>query len=191
MSPELILNIILGGMIFFAIIGFSYVYYDLKCGVPTYPTTRSVRRAMIALLQEDAAKRDPAQPYRILDLGSGSGQLSWHIARAMPQAQVVGVEISFVPWLRSVIRQKLFGPPNLSYQRVDFWSHDCSQYQAVVTYLLSVIMERVGQKLRAELPSGAFIVANRFPILGGWQSYETRVVQQGLLKANLLLYRQA
>jgi SAM-dependent methyltransferase len=166
----------------------SYDYYERKTGVPTFPTLPAVRKKMIELLQKDAEAR-PAHPYTVLDLGSGSGQLLAKIARAMPQARFIGIELSFIPWLRSVVRQRLFGPKNIEYKRLDFYGYDCSVADAVVTYLPGKVMERVGAKLRKELKPGTLIVTNGFALRADWQPIEAMTVGT-LIKLKVFVYRQ-
>ncbi|MEJ0063075.1 MAG: class I SAM-dependent methyltransferase [Alphaproteobacteria bacterium] len=174
-------------IILFTLVCLSYFYYERKTGVPTFPTMPAMRNKVIEVLRKEMAAR-PGQPFTVIDLGSGSGQATWHIAKALPEAQIIGIELSFVPWLRSVIRQKLFGPANLEYKRVDFLTYDISQVDAVFMYLVGKIMERVSAKLRAELKPGALAISNKFP-LPGWEPYDT-AVPQTLYKTVMLLYRQ-
>ncbi len=159
------------------VIGASYFYFTLKTGVPTFPTMPGPRRKMIEVIQADmqekgVANLDPALPYTIVDLGSGSGQLSWHIAKALPQARVIGIELSPIPWLRSVLHQKLFGPANLTYLRRDFWSYDLGGADVVVTYLMEQLMERVKAKLQEDLKPGAMVISNKFTY-NGWDPAAT------------------
>ncbi len=165
----------------------SCEYYTWKTGVPTVASFPSARRQIIEILQKDFAAHTGGA-YNIIDLGSGSGELCWHIARALPRARVIGVELSFVPWLRAVINQRLLGPRNLEYRRADFWSYDCSHADVIVTYLTENIIERVGEKLRRELKPGAMIAANDTPLRGDWRSIET--VPTGFLKMQIFIYRQ-
>ena len=174
-------------VVFFILFGF-YEYYERKTGVPVFPTMPAVRKKIISLLQEDCAAR-PSLPSVIYDLGSGSGQLTWRIARALPQSRVVGIELSYIPWLRSVLRQRLFGPKNLSYKRLDFWPCDISDASAIVTYLPGKIMERVGEKLRKELKTGTLVIANGFALRAGWEPQETFVVRVPF-KMKVFVYRQ-
>ncbi len=166
----------------------SYEYFETKTGVATFPTMPAVRKKIIELLQQDA-KKSSSSPYVILDLGSGSGQMTSRIARAMPEAQVIGIEIAFIPWLRSVLRQRLFGPKNLTYKRLDFWTHDTSAASAVVTYLPGKIMERVGEKLRKELKPSTLVIANTFNLRADWEPIET-ITLYAPFKTNLFVYRQ-
>ncbi|MDD3287776.1 MAG: class I SAM-dependent methyltransferase [Alphaproteobacteria bacterium] len=166
-------------LISFFIVVASYDYFEFKTGVPTFPTmpaVPAVRRRMIEILKNDMETRK-IKSHSIIDLGSGSGQLLWHIAKAMPKVRVVGVELSYIPWLRSVMRQRLFGPANLRYERLDFWPYDVSGFDAVITYLPGKIMERVGEKLNKELKPGTMVIANGFPLQAGWQPYETMTVR--------------
>ncbi len=171
------------------ITGISYAYYDFRYGAPTYPTNAAVRQRIIEILRADWQSRGSGA-YHVLDLGSGSGQLTWYIARAMPEVQVTGIEISPIPWLRSVVRQKLFGPPNLRYLRCDFWGYDCRQHQAVITYLLGPLMPRVSQKLWDELPAEALVISNRFPLQEPPWPLAVSVDVPFLFKSTLHLYRK-
>lgn len=181
--------LLLAFLIIFVPVWLSYEYFQLKTGVPTFPTMPSMRKKIIEVLKMDFDARPENRPYRIIDLGSGSGQLSWRIAKLMPEAEIIGIEISFIPWLRSVLRQRLFGPKNLSYQRIDFWPYDISSAHAVITYLPGTIMERVGIKLQKELKPGTLVLAATFALKAGWEPYETFDIRVPM-KVKLSLYRQ-
>jgi len=168
----------------------SHEYYNFKTGVPTIASFPSARRKIIEILQKDfAARAASGQPYTIIDLGSGSGQLAWRIARALPDARVIGVEISTIPWLHSVVRQRILGPKNLDYKRADFWTFSCAEADAVVTYLTENIIERVSEKLRRELKPGALVAANDVALRGDWKPVDS--VATGLLKMQIFVYRQS
>ncbi len=181
----MIINIIFALILIIAI---CCEYYAFKTGVPTVASFPSARRKIIEILQNDAAARPDARPYIIIDLGSGGGQLSWHIARNLPYAQVVGVELSFIPWFRSVVRQRLFGPANLNYKRSNFWPYDCSKADAVVLFLKGNVMDRVSEKLHEELKSGSLIVSNDYTLRGDWQPIATQPA--GFFDSKIYVYRQ-
>jgi trans-aconitate methyltransferase len=177
-------------LLFFVLtIALSYEYFERKTGVAVFPTMPRVGRKIIEILKRDAQSRT-GKPYAILDLGSGSGQLAWKIARAMPQAHITGLELAYLPWLRSVVRRRLFGPSNLTYKRLDFWPYDTSSADAVVTYLPGRIMDRVGEKLRKELKPGTLVIANTFPLRADWVADETLSLRAPF-KTNVFVYRQA
>ena len=73
----------------------------------THPNPRI--EAAIATLGEWA----PANPKRILEIGCGIGATSWRMARAWPQAQVTGADISPTS---IEVANTCFKRPNLSYR---------------------------------------------------------------------------
>jgi ribosomal protein L11 methylase PrmA len=69
----------------------SIIWFSLATGIGPVPSTRRARQAMLAVVQ--AA---PAGP--VMDLGSGWGTLAIAAARRFPEREVVGYELSWVPW---------------------------------------------------------------------------------------------
>ena len=185
-------------MVLWCVIGFILVliasceFYALKTGVPTVTSNPSARRKMIELLKAEAGLRTRERPFTILDLGSGTGKLTLEIGRALPSARVVGLEISLVPYLLSLLRQRIWGlfwgGKNVAYKRVDFWPYDLSGVDAVVIFINGSIRERMAAKLKADLPSGALIISNEM-YLPGWGPLATHAV--GFLKLKVVVYRQA
>ena len=77
-----------------------------KLGDFTHPNPRL--EAAVALIGEWA----PPQPRRILEIGCGIGATSWRMARAWPEAEVVGADISE----QSIaVARTCFERPNLRY----------------------------------------------------------------------------
>ncbi len=171
-------------IIFLAIL--SPEYFAWRTGVPTVASFRPARKKIIEILQKHFGSADTSPT--IIDLGSGNGQLTRQIALTLPKANVIGIEISFMPWLISKLRQLFFGPRNLHYQRVDFWSYDCGKVDAVVLFLTDNVLDRISQKLAKELKTGALVVSNECPLTGDWQPIET--VDTGLFKCQIFVYQQ-
>lgn len=145
----------------------SCEYYKLKTGVPTVVSFPSAQKKIVDILK--AKIPNNSSSYRIVDLGSGGGQLCRRIASAYPKAEVLGIEISFLPWLRSFLVQKLMGPANLQYKRIDFWHFDCSNIDVVVLFLTGNILDRMGKKLHQELKPGTYVIANDERLGDGWE----------------------
>ncbi len=162
--------------------------YTFKTGVPTMASTRATSRKIVDILIAEAAKRPSSETIKVLDLGSGNGRLVRAIAKALPQAYVMGIELSPIPWARAVIQQKLFPLKNVVYERKDFWSFDASPFDAVVLYLSGNVFERMGRKLENELKLGAIVIGNEtfLPALG--EPSETH--EAGFLKVKITVYRR-
>jgi len=170
-------------------LGYELIFRRMK--VPTYATGFYERRKIAELLRTDARGRDN---YNIIDLGSGRGELTRTIARALPQAQVAGVEISPLPYAISVFMAYFFGLKNIHYQHGDLMVVDCSAIDAVVMYLSDELTQKAGIKLRRELKPGAIVIANDFPLqkgnLGDWQP-ENVLRFHTPFEAVIYVYRQS
>lgn len=162
-------------------------YYAFKVGIPTVTSYPSVRRKMIELLQKEVEQYRGVGPFTIYDLGSGTGKLALEIATALPSTRVVGVELSIVPYVIAQFRRFVRRVPNLVFKRVNFWSYDVSDAQAVTLYINARTRERMAQKLMAELPSGVLVLMNETH-LPDWEPLTTYSV--GLLKVKVVVYRK-
>jgi len=103
-------------------------------------------------------------PRTFLDLGCGTGTVLLPVARRFPQADCVGIECAPAPYLISRLRS--LTQANVRILREDFWASDWSAYEVVYAFLSPVPMPQVWQKALQELPSGALLISNTFPIPG-------------------------
>lgn len=167
------------------------VIYELnfnRSQVPTLVSGFFERQKIIEVLKKDAGTR--AAPYTVVDLGSGRGELTRGIARALPQAQVLGLEWAYFPALQSRFFQRLFGLKNLEYRQGDFMAYNCSGAGVVVIYLNPKMAREVGEKLRRELKPGALVVSNTFPLGGAWQPAEA-ITLHTPFRVEVFVYYQA
>ncbi len=140
--------------------------------VPTLATGFVGRAKMIEILKAAAALHTGKRPFTIMDFGSGRGELTRAIARALPHADVRGVELAPIPFWQSVWMQRLFGPPNLSYRRADFFTIPCADLDAAVFYLSGTFALRVGEKLFQEMKPGGLVASHTFPLQDFWGAGE-------------------
>lgn len=132
-----------------------FFWSTFRTQVPLYLTNRATVAAIAKLVPED-------QPWRILDLGSGTGSLVRPLAAQRPRTHCVGLEAAPAPiWIGRLLGRRL---ANLSQRREDFWRHDWRGYDLIYAFLSPVPMARVGEKAAAELAPGALLVSNSFPI---------------------------
>ena len=152
----------------------SYNAYMLifNKGVPNIRTAPAVRAKIIEILKADMAARPDERPYTIIDLGSGNGLFSREIARAIPEAQVLGLEFSRQSIFWSQMMKRQHGLKNLDYKRADFFAYDVGIASAVVLYLSIYEMGRVGVKLNKELKPGTLVTSNKFQLGDGWEPRE-------------------
>ncbi len=174
-----------------ALIGYAefWIVFELTINrgkVPSLATGFIGRRKIAAILQEDRPRKTS---YHIIDLGSGRGELTRMIARALPDAHVTGIEMARGPFRQSVFLQKLFGPRNLAYQCLDFLTFDCSSTDAIVFFLTPILAQKAGEKLVKELKPGSLIVSHTFPLLGMWKPIEI-IDYRTPFKEKIFVYRK-
>jgi SAM-dependent methyltransferase len=153
-------------------------------GIPPITVAPPIRARMAQIIAQDMAEKG-AGPYVIVDLGSGPGILTRGLARALPQARVIGVEIdpAGVYWAR--FWAYVLGIKNLDYRRMRIEAFDLAQADAVVMFLMPGFMPLITTQLRAQAKDGVLILSNRF-VLSEWpperqEQIETKYPLQGLL----------
>ena len=99
-----------------------------------------------------------------MDLGSGWGTLVIALARKYPDRKVIGYELSFVPWLFSLIRKSVSGLDNLLLYRKDFLDADLSDASVLTCYLFPRGMVSLEDKLDRENVNDVLIVSSTFAL---------------------------
>ncbi len=82
------------------LITLSIFWTTFRSQVPFFPSRPIVREKIASLIPDN-------QSVRMIDIGSGLGDLSMYVANAKPDSQVEGIEIAPMPWLISLCRAKL------------------------------------------------------------------------------------
>lgn len=129
--------------------------------VPFYPSFPATWRAMLYVCDQHAAE----QTLRVLDIGSGLGDVALFLAKHRLQDDVSGIEIAPLPWGISWLRAKLGGSA-ASFQLGDYRSLDFSQLDVVLAYLSPAVMTDVWQKVQDEMRPGCLFVSSEFPVEG-------------------------
>lgn len=151
--PQLELALI----VFVLLTAASIVWSTLKTGMSPMMSSGKACQAMLAAIEKPA--EGP-----LIDLGSGWGTLVIAVARKYPHQQVIGYELSWLPWLVSNIRKKLLGLGNLTLYRKDFRQADLGEASILFCYLFSKAMVALEEKLKHELPNETLIVSNTFAL---------------------------
>ena len=138
----------------------STVWYTLKTGIPPMPSSRKARQAML-IATESSGEGD------VMDMGSGWGTLVIAFAKKYPERQITGYEISFIPWLVSMIRKYIGRIDNLSLCRQDFLKADLSKTSVLLCYLLPEGMCVLKNMLDLEPNRVSLIVSNTFALPSG------------------------
>lgn len=121
------------------------------------PSSRKACHAMLEAVENST-------PGPIVDLGSGWGTLVIAFAKKYPQRQVIGYELSLIPWLVSLMLKYIMGMENLSLYRRDFLKADLSDVSVILCYLFPRGMCSLKEKLEREQGRVSLIASNTFAL---------------------------
>ena len=163
-------------IVFTLLVLLSIVWGTIRLGISPMPSSRSARQAMLELCDEallesiyqtinkpNAGVSDNG-PVRIYELGSGWGNVLVALARRYPQHIIVGYELSFVPWLVSIVWVKLLRLNNVRVHRQDFFKADFSPAKLVLCYLYPQGMVKLQAKLTEEAGSLNYLISHHFAL---------------------------
>lgn len=141
------------------LISVSIVWSTLKVGISPMPSSRKARNAIIKLMKDTG--NGP-----VYELGSGWGGLALVLAKRFPQRSIISYEASYIPWLLSVVIQKLLRIDNLKIYRKDFLRADLSEAEVLVCYLHTEGMQQIADKLKDEEQGHRFLISSTFALPG-------------------------
>ena len=139
------------------LIALSIVWSTLKTGISPMMSSTQARQTMLAEISTD-------EKGTLIDLGSGWGTLVIAVAKKYPNKQVVGYEVSWFPWLVSIIFKYSMGLNNLRLYRKDFKNADLSGAATLVCYLFPGAMVALEDKLKHDIAKSITIVSNTFAL---------------------------
>lgn len=136
----------------------SIVWFCFSVGIPPMPSSPKVCRAMVDAVC-DARGNGP-----IIDLGSGLGTLAIALARRYPQRQVIGYEVSWVPWFAAMALKRLLRLDNLTFRRQDFLHAPWPADAVLLCYLFRSCMQQIEHKLEREGCRPVLLISNTFAL---------------------------
>jgi hypothetical protein len=135
----------------------SLAYWSVKLGISPMPTSPKAKKALMELLPDEVSGK-------VYELGCGWGGLAAALAQRYPDHEVVGVELSPIPYWFCKARFWLFPMANLTVRRVDFFEVPLADAGLIVCYLYPGAMHRLKEKFAEELASGTWIASNTFAL---------------------------
>lgn len=169
-------------MLLIAIVLFtvSLIYSTIKLGISPMPSSNKAYSAMMKLVDETGSGP-------IIDLGSGWGNFVIRIAKKNPQREIIGYELSLLPWLISRLLKKVLSIKNLTLHRQNFYNVNLPDASVLVCYLYPDAMDRIKDKLLLDQPAVDFLISNNFA-LPSWQPYKV-VKLDDFYKSPIYLYK--
>lgn len=135
---------------------FSLLIATAITGVPSLSSSALAAQDVVSLLREAKLPQDMV----IYEMGSGWGSLALALARAFPDAQIRGIEISPFPYL--VSRLRALRHANVQFEWGDFNRRDLSDADAITCYLMPGKMAGVADCLDVKVRRGVLVVSIEF-----------------------------
>lgn len=138
------------------IISLSLFWTTFRTQVPFFPSRPVVWQQVASIIPQDT-------PVRLIDIGSGLGDMSMYMAKTRPDSQIEGIEIAPLPWLISYIRAKFRRSPATfilgNYQALNF-----ANYDVIFAYLSPAAMRMLWDKASKEMRPGSLLISLEFEI---------------------------
>lgn len=126
--------------------------------VPFFPSRPIVWQQLAKLIPQDSA-------IRLIDIGSGLGDVAMHIAKIRADSLIEGVEVAPLPWLISYVRGKLRRSTAV-FKMGDYRALDFANYDVVFAYLSPAAMPALWQKASQEMKTGSLLISLEFEVPG-------------------------
>jgi len=104
-------------------------------------------------------------PVRLIDIGSGLGDMSMYMAKTRPDSQIEGIEIAPLPWVISFIRAK-FRRSSAKFILGNYQALDFANYDVIFAYLSPAAMRMLWDKASKEMRPGSLLISLEFEIPG-------------------------
>ena len=139
------------------VVSLALFWTTFRSQVPFFPSRPAVWQQVWQLL--------PASKLRIVDIGSGLGDLSMHLSMLRSDCSIEGIEIAPLPWLISVLRARLRHSA-VKFKLGDYHALDFGAYDVIFAYLSPAAMNDLWQKAQLEMRPGSMLISYEFDIPG-------------------------
>ena len=163
------------------VVTLALYWTTFKTRVPFYPSRPSVWHALYVLMQQHSPKKS----LRMIDIGSGLGDLSMYIAQRRPNDTVEGIEIAPLPWLISKVRARMQAS-NAAFTRGNYESLNFAEYDVVFAYLSPAAMTNLWIKANQEMRKGSLLVSLEFEIP---EALPDQIIHTGTSTPKLYVWR--
>lgn len=140
------------------IISLSLFWTTFRSQVPFFPSRPIVWQQVAKLIPQD-------KPVRLIDIGSGLGDMAMHIAKLRPDSHIEGIEIAPLPWVISYVRAKI-RRSSATFKMGDYRALDFANYDVIFAYLSPAAMLNLWGKASQEMLPGSLLISLEFEIPG-------------------------
>jgi hypothetical protein len=140
------------------IISLSLFWTTFRTQVPFFPSRPMVWQQVAKIIPQDNS-------VRLIDIGSGLGDMSMYMAKIRSDSQIEGIEIAPLPWIISYIRAK-FSRSSATFTLGNYQALDFGNYDVIFAYLSPAAMRMLWDKASQEMRPGSMLISLEFEIPG-------------------------
>jgi hypothetical protein len=134
----------------------SLYWTTFRTQVPFYPSRPVVWRHVSEIIPQN-------KPIRMVDIGSGLGDITMYLAKQRIESDFIGVEIAPLPWIVSLLRAKLWRS-TAKFLLGDYNTLNFAEFDVVFAYLSPAAMPGLWQKAKNEMRAGSMLISYEFNI---------------------------
>jgi SAM-dependent methyltransferase len=161
------INDVLKWICLFVLLWNAYFIFFNK-GIPNLGSAKAIRQKVVQEFINRLKSNDNMAPI-IYDIGCGYGYVTRDLARAMPHAKIIGIEVNKISYWRAILTSKILGIKNTHYINKNFHDVDLSHADGLYMFLLGRLMLQIRTKIEKDLKKGTIVISNKFQINGDWQ----------------------
>ncbi len=133
------------------------IYWNtFQSQVPFYPSSSSLWKHLIQFIPNN-------NPVKMIDIGSGLGDLILNMAKHRPDCEFTGIEIAPLPWLISALRALLLRS-KAKFLYKSYFNMSLAPYDIVFAYLSPAAMPALWDKASVEMRNGTLLICHEFEI---------------------------
>ncbi|MDP3087422.1 MAG: class I SAM-dependent methyltransferase [Methylotenera sp.] len=138
------------------IISLSLFWTTFRSQVPFFPSRPIVWQQVAKVIPQNKS-------LRLIDIGSGLGDMAMHMSKLRPESRIEGIEIAPLPWFISYVRAKI-RRSSAVFKMGDYRKLDFASYDVIFAYLSPAAMHTLWEKASQEMHSGSLLISLEFEI---------------------------
>jgi hypothetical protein len=147
----------------------SLFWTTFRTQVPFYPSRAIVHEQVAELVPQNKS-------IRMIDIGSGLGDLVMHVAKHRvvlndKKSEITGIEIAPLPWFLSKVRA-YFKRSTAHFKLGNYESLNFADFDVIFAYLSPAAMTALWQKAHLEMRKGSMLMSYEFEIIGVKPSFQ-------------------
>ena len=135
------------------------VYKSIKIGISPTPSSLTAVKTICEITRK-------SDDLTIIDLGSGFGFLALYLGYHNKSKKIIAYEISYIPYLISLLLQKTFQLKNVSFQNTNFLDIPLQEDITYVCYLFPQAMKDLDVKILQENIELSLLISSTFALSG-------------------------